>query len=150
MLVQALQLIDPAGAKQLRTDLKALHQGANEGRCNPQTVAKAIRANIAKRLPKMEAWQVDAKALRTLSKDILDDALGGEFSDYAGSEQAAMALQTMVYGYSAAELIDDNIFVGLEENELRKLLASIEEPDTFNPDKAKKAFEALKAKLNGK
>ena len=98
----------------------------------------------------MKAWKVDAKALRSLSKNILADALEGEFSDYAGAEQAAMALQTIVYGDYAEELIDDDVFDGLEQNELTKLLASVEEPDTFNPDRAKKAFRAIGAKLKGK
>ena len=150
MLIQALQLIDPAGAKQLRADLKSLHQGASEGRGDPKVVAKKIRANIAKLLPKMEAWKVDAKALRALSKNLFKDALSGEYADYAGSEQAAMALQTVVYGYYAEALIDDDLYDSLERVELTKLLASVQDPDVFNPDKAKKAFKALQAKLKGK
>jgi len=150
MLIQALQIIDPAGAKQLRTDLKALHQGASEGRGDPKTVAKKIRANIAKLLPKMEAWKVDAKVLRKLSANLFKDALTGEYADYAGSEQAAMALQTVVYGYYAERLIDDDLYDSLERGELTRLLASVEDPDVFNPDKAKKAFKALQAKLKGK
>jgi hypothetical protein len=149
MLVEALQLIDPGGAKTLRADLKALHQGASEGRGNVQAIAKRIRANIAALLPKMKAWKVDAKALRSLSKNILADALEGEFSDYAGAEQAAMALQTIVYGYYAEKLIDEDVYDSLDRNELTKLLASVDEPDTFDPDRAKKAFRALEAKLKG-
>ena len=150
MLIQALQLIDPAGAKTLRKDLKTLHQGASEGRGDPKAIARRIRANIAKLLPRMEKWKVDAKALRALSKNVLADALGGEYADYAGSEQAAMALQTIVYGYYAEALIDDDVYDGLEQRELTKLLDSVADPDKFNPDAAKKAFRALEKKLRGK
>ena len=150
MLIQALQVVDPPSAKQLRGDLIALHQATSEGKGDSNARAKKIRANIAGFLPKLQKWKVDAKALRTLSKNILADALGGEFTDYAGSEQAAMALQTIVYGYYAEALIDDAVYDALERNELTKLLASVEDPDRFDPDKAKKAFRALQGKLKGK
>ena len=101
-------------------------------------------------LPKLQAWTVDAKALRTLSKNILADAAKGEFVDYAGSEQAAMAMQTIVYGYYAEGLIDDAAYDALERGVLAKLLASVEDPDKFDPDKAKKAFQALQRKLASK
>ena len=61
-----------------------------------------------------------------------------------------MAIQTIVYGYYAEELIDDDVYDGLEQRELTKLLDSVADPDKFNPDKAKKAFRALEAKLRGK
>jgi hypothetical protein len=147
MLFQALQIVDPAAAKQMRQDLIALHQAASEGRGDPAAVAKKIRANVVGFLPKLEAWKVDAKALRTLSKNLLSSAVSGEYADYAGSEQAAMALQTIVYGYYAERLIDDAAYDALERNELAKLLASVQDPDVFDPDKAKKAFQALRSKL---
>ena len=150
MLVQSLQLIDPSGAKALRSDLKELHQAASEGKGDPKAIARRIRANLATLIPKMERWKVDATALRALSKNVLADAVRGEYADYAGSEQAAMALQTIVYGYYAEELIDDDAYDDLERRELTKLLDSVADPDAFDPDVANRAFRALQAKLQGK
>lgn len=150
MLIQALQVVDPAASKQLRSDLIKLHQATSEGRGDPKAMARKIRGDIARWLPKLEAWKVDAKALRALSKNLLADALGGEYADYAGSEQAAMALQTIVYGYYAEGLIDDAVYDEMERGELSRLLASVQDPDAFDPDKAKKAFGALQRKLKGK
>ena len=150
MLIQALQVVDPATAKLLRADLRELHQAASEGRGNSNTIANKIRGRIKTVLPKLQAWKIDAKVLRTLSGNILREALTGEFADYAGSEQAAMALQTIVFGYYDQQLLDDAAYDALERGELTKLLASVDDPDTFNPDKAKKAFKALQGKLNGK
>ena len=147
MLIQALQVVDPAGANQLRKELRTLHQATSEGRGDPAATIKKVRGTIASLLPKLEKWKVDAKVLRTLSKQILADALGGEFTDYAGSEQAAMALQSIVYSYYAESMINDATYDSLEQKELSKLLKSVEDPDTFNPDRAKKAFQALQARL---
>ena len=61
-----------------------------------------------------------------------------------------MALQTIVFGYYDQQLLDDAAYDALERGELTKLLASVDDPDTFNPDKAKKAFKALQGKLKGK
>jgi hypothetical protein len=149
MLVQALSIVDPGASSQLRKDLRTLHQATSEGRGSSEKTAKAIRSNIAKLLPKLEQWKVDAKVLRKLSKNILTEAAAGDYTDYAGSEQAAMALQSIVYSYYAASLIDDATYDSLEQGELSKLLAAVEDPDTFNPDRAKKAFVSLQAKLKG-
>jgi hypothetical protein len=149
MLMQALAVVDAKAGKQLRKDLKQLHQAASEGRGDAEATAKAVRANLAGVLPKLEGWKVDAKALRALSKSILDEAVRGEYFDYAGSEQAAMALQSVVYSYYAAGLIDDAFYGGLEEKELSQLLAAVEDPDDFDPNRATRAFKRLQAKLSG-
>ena len=150
MLVQALTLVDAAAATQLSKDLISLHQAASEGKGDASAVARRIRANIDGFLPKLQAWKVSASVLRTLSKNVLANAVAGDYADYAGSEQAAMALQTIVYGYYAEGLIDDAGYDALERNELTRLLASVEDPDKFDPDRAKKAFRALQGKLAGK
>ena len=150
MLMQALDVVDAPAAAKLRKDLRTLHQATSEGRGNAQATAKAIRANIAKLLPKLEAWKVDKTALRKLAKGILGQAVAGEFTDYAGSEQAAMALQSIVYSYLIEGLINDPTYDALEQNELSKLLTTVDDPDKFNPDRAKKAFKSLQTKLAGK
>jgi hypothetical protein len=150
MLIQAIQLVDPPAAKQLRTDLRTLHQAASEGRGDAKKTATAVRANIARLLPRLEAWKVDKAALRKLTTSILKEAVAGEYTDYAGSEQAAMALQTIVYNYLLEGLIDDSTYDSLERGELSDLLGTVENPDTFNPDRAKKSFRRLQARLAGK
>lgn len=147
MLFQALDLIEKEAGQQLRRDLRALHQAASEGRGDPRKIAQEIRKRIAAWLPKLEQWKVDAATLRKLTKSLLAAATSGEYSDYAGSEQAAMALQNIVYTYYALELIDDATYDGLEQKELARLLKTVQEPDDFDPDQAKKAFRALQAKL---
>ncbi len=149
MLVQAVALVDPGTSKKLRADLRTLHQATSEGRGSSEKTAKAIRSKIAKLLPRLEKWKVDAKVLRKLSKNILTAAVDGEYTDYAGSEQAAMALQSIVYSYYAESMIDDATYDALEQGELSKLLGTVEDPDTWNPDRAKKAFKSLQAKLSG-
>ncbi|MEZ4290269.1 MAG: multiheme c-type cytochrome, partial [Myxococcota bacterium] len=137
MLMQALRVVDAGAAEKLRKDLRALHQAASEGRGDAQALATSVRADIARLLPKLEAWRVDKAALRKLSKAILDEAMSGEYTDYAGSEQAAMALQTIVYNYLIEGLIDDATYDSIEGRELSKLLATVQDPDRFDPNAAK-------------
>jgi len=81
---------------------------------------------------------------------MLNEAVSGEFIDYAGSEQATMALQTIVYDYLIAGLINDATYGSLEQGEFSNLLATVENPDTFNPDRAEKSFRRLQTRLAGK
>lgn len=150
MLIQSLQLVDPPAAAKLRKDLRTLHQAASEGRGDARKTANAVRTSLAKLLPKLEAWKVDKTVLRKLLTNILKAAVSGEYTDYAGSEQATMALQTIVYNYLIEGIIDDSTYDSLERGELSSLLATVENPDTFNPDRAKKSFKRLQAKLAGK
>ena len=60
-----------------------------------------------------------------------------------------MALQSVVYGYYAEGLIGDAAYTGLEEKELSQLLAAVEDPDDFDPNRATRAFKKLQAKLKG-
>ena len=80
----------------------------------------------------------------------VDEAASGEYSDYAGSEQAAMALQSLAYNYLMFDLIPESTYDALEQNELGRLLAAVDNPDTFKPRLAQKRFRELAAKLKGK
>ena len=84
-----------------------------------------------------------ASVLRKLSTSILKEAVSGEYTDYVGSEQAAMALQPIVYNYLIEGLIDDPTYDSLEQGDLSNLLATVENPDRFNLDRAKKSFKRL-------
>ena len=63
----------------------------------------------------LEAWKVDKAPLRKLTTSILAEAVSREYTDYAGAEQG----------------------------DLSNLLATVENPDAFNPDRAKKSFKRL-------
>ncbi|HKK53015.1 MAG TPA: multiheme c-type cytochrome [Myxococcota bacterium] len=147
MLMQSVRLVDEEAAQRLRQSLRSLHQAASEGRGNAEATAKAIRAEIAKLLPKLEAWKVDEKALRSLASQILSEGSRGEYSDYAGSEQAAMALQTILYNFLIAGLVDDATYDAIDRGELSKLLATVRDPDTFDPTRARAAFRRLQSRL---
>ncbi|GEM_PF-4311688 len=69
---------------------------AREGRGDTEKTAGAIRANLSRLLARLEAWKVAAAVLRELATRILKEAVSGEYTDYAGSEQAAMVLQTVL------------------------------------------------------
>ncbi len=87
----------PPAAQPLRKDLRTLHQTTSEGRGDAKQTANAIRANLSRLLPRLEAWTVDGAVLRELATRILKEAVSGEYTVYAGSEQAARVLQTIVY-----------------------------------------------------
>jgi len=81
---------------------------------------------------------------------MLDEVVSGEYTDYAGSEQATMALQTILDNDLVEGLIDDATYDSLEQGELSNLLAMVENPDTLSPDRAEKSFRRLQTRLAGK
>ena len=150
MLMQAAQLVDAAAATALRNDLRALHQAASEGRGDAEATAGRIRASIATLLPKLEAWEIDKAALRKLAKSLLETAASGGYKDYSASEQAAMAIQGVLYGYLLEGLLDEAAYDALERGELARLLDAVEDPDNFKSAQAQKSFQQIKAKISAR
>lgn len=68
---------------------------AREGHGDAEKTAGAICANLSGLPARLEAWKVAAAVLRELATRILKEAVSGEYTDYAGSEQASMVLQTI-------------------------------------------------------
>lgn len=133
MLRHVLQLIDPARAAQLQTDVKALHQATSRGIGDAREIAQRLRALLPALIDELKAWNVDSAAIQKLARSIVDEGLTGEYIDYAGAEQSAMALQVLVdamYGFSTY----DKATLAKIGAEVPKLLEATKEPEVYAPD----------------
>ncbi len=143
----AFGAVDAVGARAFAEDLRELHLAASESEEQKRAVATRMRERIDALIPKLAAWKVDAKAVRAVLAAMLADGRSGEFLDYAGAEQASLATQAMFQNlYALGALSEPALDKVSAEN--KKLLAVVENPESYSREKAVAAFVRLAALLN--
>jgi hypothetical protein len=143
----AFAAVDPAGAKAFAEDLRLLHREASESAARGQAVATRMRDRLDGLLPKLGAWKVDAAAVKGVLRALLADGQKGEFLDYAGAEQASLAVQALFEDLFALGAITE-AQLGQVAAENEKLLAAVENPERYETAGAKAAFQRLSARVD--
>jgi hypothetical protein len=101
-----LNVVDaPAGAK-LREQTRALHRATTVSRDATSSAANALRGTIEANLAKVSAFPFASASLGKVLASLLRDAEAGDYRDFAGAEQAALAAQSVVTGFEASGAID--------------------------------------------
>lgn len=95
MLRQIARRVDPGRARAFGQQVTRLHQ-AVAGGDDALEQARLLQNLVAALIPRIEAHRFTAEDLRGMMLGIIDDGLAGQFGDYQGAEQAAMAMQGML------------------------------------------------------
>ncbi len=134
MLEHALRGIDPEAAEELRQRTDALHAAISLGRANPAEVAASLHTWAQNLLPRIVAWQPRADELRTIAESLLEAGIHqGDLRDYAGAEQAVMALQALAETQHALGELDGSRLLAADQ-ELRTLLEATADDEAYRPD----------------
>lgn len=146
MLRHALAVLDPEAAEALGREIRALHRATSLAGGNPRAAAMKVRERAVSAIDAFTAWDVDVAAVRSILDRVLAEGIAGEYRDFAGAEQASMAVQALVenlYSLGAVDLASaDHLF---ESNDA--LLDSLMTADRFNPAVVMHAFEDLRSML---
>jgi hypothetical protein len=103
---QVLSVVEPAAGARLRAQTKALHQATQLSREATTKAANSVRASINASLERVAAHPFAAASLSRVLAGLLADANGGDFRDFAGAEQAALAAQSIVSAFESNGAID--------------------------------------------
>ena len=125
-----LSVVDPAAGVRLREQTRVLHRATTNSREATTSAANSLKNTIEDSLAKVSAYPFEAASLGRVLASLLRDAEAGDYSDFAGAEQAALAAQSVVSGFEASGAIDKanaDRLATLVDN----LNASVENGDTF-------------------
>jgi hypothetical protein len=116
-----------------------LHRATAGSARDQQTVARRMHERVNASLGKLLAWKVDRAALQAVSKNLVEEGVAGEFRDYAGAEQAVIALQVLLDARyddlgPSADRAADIIFEAVD---------NVGSPETFDPAFIVSRFKAL-------
>lgn len=139
MLAAAARVAAPALAARLETDSRAFHAAIAESR--PAAIAAAAR------LRETAGQLADVFARRSFGRDdifaivdaIASEAIARRYTDYEGSVQAVMALDTLLNALVNAGAVDAGAARSIRA-EINRAYAAVREPNSYQPLEFRRAL----------
>ena len=142
MLRHIARRVDPTGAEAFEDQVARMHR-AIAGGDDALAQARATSVVVGKLLERIVAYEFSTEDLRAMLSSLIADGLAGQYADYQGAEQAAMALQ------SVADMLrrrGELATAGLGAP-LRRLMTTVAEDEKFRPADFRSALQSLGAAL---
>ena len=98
MLRAIVRAIEPASAERFSQQVDQLHQAVAGNSADPLALAGALSASIEHYLQRLEQQRFSPALQRAVLAALVDEARRAQFSDYAGAEQAYMAISSLAAG----------------------------------------------------
>lgn len=130
MLDAVAGVVAPARAERFRTASRALHTGMNEGRAEAQRAALALR-DEARALSDALAASSGANGFAVIEA-IGSRAIAPRFTDYAGSVQAVMAVDTLLNALVAEGRVTTGAAAGIRAD-LNRAYEAVRSPEGYRP-----------------
>ena len=147
MLRQAARAVLPAvEARAFEDRVTGVHRAVGGEGGDPLESARALRAALKALVPKFAAHAFSPADLRAMLAGLVEDGLRGEYRDYAGAEQATMAigglLQFLAKRGELRNVRDANAA-------LDRLHAAVKDDEKYRPERFEAALgELRRAALN--
>jgi hypothetical protein len=140
MLRQIVRQVLPAEQKEYNAQVSALYRAvAGEGG-DTKDAATKLRAGLDRLVERLAERSFTGKDLRGILSGLVDDGLAGEYSDYAGAEQATMAIGSVLNFLAKRGELKQ---VGAANTALDRLHAEVRNDDAFRPERFRAALEGL-------
>ncbi|MTV37665.1 multiheme c-type cytochrome [Duganella radicis] len=142
MLRAIVRATDPAGANAFSAQVAQLHQAVagntasgTAGRsADPLALASALSATIQRYIDKLEQQRFTPLMQRAVLLGLIDEARRQQFSDYAGAEQAYMAISSLSSSLAKQGALGGAAGVAEMNRKLAALRVSLANEDAFKPD----------------
>jgi len=132
--------VAPRDAAAISEASKAVHVAIANGESISVRVGE-LRKSFEKLIPAIEKHQFTGEDLQAILESLIADGLAGEYSDYQGAEQAAMALQAVAdfmsrRGVGAAAPL---------RPAMQRIMAAVANDEAYRPEEFAEALRSLKA-----
>ena len=142
MLRHVAQRASAASAADFSRQVDRLHQALSAGNVGAAE-ARATLQLIERMLPEIAAYRFTTDDVRSMMMTLLDDGSAGHFADYAGAEQATMALQSLANGLRQRGALPRET----GQSSMKRLLAAVSDDESFRADAFQAALRDLRAAL---
>ncbi|HYH42969.1 MAG TPA: multiheme c-type cytochrome, partial [Burkholderiales bacterium] len=143
MVRQIARRVTGEGDSQFGQQVQRFHRAVASGNDALQQ-ARALQQTIAQLVPRIGAYTFSENDLHAILVGLIDDGLNGEYSDYQGAEQAAMALQSVADFMRKRNLLSAPA-VGPA---MSKLLAAVVNDEKYRPAVFQQALRDLKTSVD--
>lgn len=146
MLRQVLAVVSPDLEAELARATLRLHAAVSRGEGTPSAAAARLLPLVERAEKVLARWRPGGEELRRITRRLVAAGRAGEFGDYAGSEQATMAVQSLAASLHALERLAPGDVARLNDD-LRALLAATEDDDRFVPQSVPPILERVRRRL---
>ena len=145
MLRQIARQVVPDQADAFAQQVGRLHKAVASGG-DALGQAHAVEEQITAMIPKIGAHRFSGKDVQSILSGLIDDGLNGQYADYQGAEQAAMAVQSVAEFMGRQGLLRKQSL----QPALRQLLAAVAHDEKYRPAAFEQALRDLKASIDTK
>src|SRR5882672_4665810 len=107
---------------------------------NTRDAATKLRAGLDRLVTRLAEKSFDGKDLRGILSGLIDDGLAGHYNDYAGAEQATMAIGSVLNFLARRGELKQ---VRSANTALDRMHAEVRKDETFRPERFRAALEGL-------
>ncbi|WP_373990391.1 multiheme c-type cytochrome [Duganella sp. BuS-21] len=149
MLRAIVRATDPSGANAFSDQVAKLHLAVSgnpgdAGRgADPLVLAAGLSASIQRYIGKLEQQRFTPALQRAVLAGLIDEAKRQQFSDYAGAEQAYMAISSVSSALAREGALGGPAGAAEMNRKLTALRASLANEDAFKPDVFAQGLQGL-------
>jgi len=138
MLSAVADVLAPARAEQFRSAARNFHASMNQGRAESQQAAVALREQAQALSGALAARSSGADAFTVVAR-IGNEAISPRFTDYAGSVQAVMAIDTLLNAMVNDGRITLGAAAGIRAN-INNAYDAVQSPEGYRPAQFRQAL----------
>lgn len=148
MLRAVVRATLPSRSADFDAAVRAMHRGVSTGELPPgksaTDVVRELSARIDELVPALAASRYDAATMRAILAALVDEATAPVYADYAGAEQAVMAINGLAMDLRARGALPTDAAM---DAALARLLAVLAHEEHYSPGNFSRALAALRASL---
>lgn len=132
MLSAAAKVVAPDLAGPFDTRAKAFHRAMAGSRAETVAAAQALRQSAQALSARLSGAEFGRERTFAIMDTIASDAISDRFTDYEGSVQSVMAIDTLLNGMVNAGQVPAGAAAGLRV-QINQAYAAVKEPNTYRP-----------------
>lgn len=144
MLLHLAQHLDPQLGERLHAGLLELHKATLAGGQQTREAAAALAATLEQVQGRLLDRRFGAAEVQAMIDRVAEGGAAGEYNDYAGAEQAVMALASLVQTLSAAGELDSERAARMKARIL-ELYQVLKDEDAYRPERLAGIMAAIAA-----
>jgi hypothetical protein len=146
MLRIITQRVDRGLADRMREQALALHKASTQGNDATVAAARALRETTNGLAQRFAGHAFGREDMQALLVGVINAGKSGEYIDYAGAEQATMAIAAIITAMKGAGAVDDNAYKAMR-SALDKLYEATAKDEEYKPRVYVAALQAFEATI---
>jgi len=142
MAKQIARVVDPALGARVAQTMDQLQKAAAGRGGDAVTLARTLKAEMDELVKRLQKRTFAVKEMRAVLAGLIDDGLNGQYHDYAGAEQATMAIGSVAsFMFQRGELKS----AGSINSGLAALQAAVSDDERYRPAQFQTALRSFRA-----